>query len=527
MKNTLVRTLWIGLLASACLGEDPIPAPQPAGQPTKQADLPSAPEERAAARACDGAPVPMILRGRVVSDKGGVAGLRMAMRGEDGEFREVVRTDADGHYLMETDRPVVYTVMDLVSVPGERCTHTRIPEEVLSFATAEHPLVLEQDFHVAETCPLTVQVLDPSGEGVEGAQVELVNLQYLQGLEGIPLTDAYGSTTISHAPCELVGLMARKDELLPEAEGARVPPALQVDCEGWHFTLRSEAVCVRSKLGEPTPQIVLRTRQGVLLQGRVQDTQGAPIAGAKVDTLREETTTDADGAYKLYLPERGFGSTVVRVSADGYGGAKSGAIIAGREGSGLSWKSLGSPDMTRDFVLVPIRAVEARCLGLSPDDCDQTYISCAAVQSERFGSCRGLKCNCPAEADLVVSGGGVAVTVGAEDEIAWLDFRGLQGGVSGRVEGASRCVARATRGSEWLRVATGRALVKRTAYCDEEGSFEIQRLPPGAWTVSVTRLDDIDPSGSLFGKGSFLRADSESVDVDIAQELVDVGVIQF
>ncbi len=532
-------TLLALSLSVACLEDAPIPSPQPADRPTQRAaeageEVEKEEDEIAASTAtsCTGDPVPLLLQGRVWNDAGGVPNLRMGTVGAGGALHELARTDADGRYKMEVEGPAIYTVLDVVSTPGERCSHDGMVAAPPADQGATQPLLQEQDFKVADLCPLSVQVLSPTGQPLAGAQVELWSVHSLEPLRGVELTDAGGFTQISHAPCKPTSLAAFHEGLLPDHEGARLPEAPGSACAG--LTFFRPGACLTLKRGQSPPQVVLSTRPAVRLEGTIHDERGEPVAAARVWTEHGQTTSDAHGRYALWVPEDDLPGVIAHVEARGFADAHSGFMTHGVEPApGESLRRLGTERWTRDFTLERVREIDVRCLGLSPESCRQLSPYCASADGAERKRCSyfdykndGL-CSCPPSGEVVISAGGVAVLVSETDDIAWLDFRAMQGGVKGKVDGAERCDVSVSRPNKWLHMMRDLDEGYRSVDCAGDGSFELYRLPPGSWTIKVNRRGDPDPDAGLLSKTGLLGGESESVDVQISNEVVDVGLITF
>lgn len=512
------------LLSTACRPEEAPPSAQPEDRPTVREPVPPDEPEAPATLGCEGPALPLVLRGTVSSKVGPVADLAMGVRQEDGQFRELTRTDAAGVYQMAVDGPAVYTVLELVSVPGERCTHDELPASWLEESSDAPRIVEGRDFKVPPVCPIEVQVLGPKGRPLVGAKVSAST--ETGSISATAPTGMDGRVTLNAVQCGVVGLTVEKRGFVTGEEEAAVPEGLRSDCSVFQ---RFRSTCLEVAPSETRPTVVLHMTEAVRLHGVITDASGQAVAGAEVHSLHGDARSGAEGRYELWVPGHGLEFTSVWVSADGYQEAHSGPIIRGWEKTDDGWRTLGDESWERDFKLDSVREVEVRCLGISPWECGRLVLACDPAEGETRGRfrCSGddpQLCQCPPSGAVVVSGGGVAVRVEEGQDLAWLDLRPFTGGIEGRVEGAKKCIVSVQRSSTlgWP-LSRGRPTY-RSGRCDKAGRFEFNRLPPGEWTVEVRAPGELGVGLSVPEVLGW-NSSGEEREVEVADDTVDIGLI--
>jgi len=243
---------------------------------------------------------------------------------------------------------------------------------------------------------------------------------------------------------------------------------------------------------------------GVLLDGRVSDTEGTPLEGAEVNLNVWRDTTDVDGNYALWVAP---GATGTLSASYGRHMPDEREVTMPEEGGA-----------TVDLTLSPIRLVEVYCAGLPDDSCLtlEPGVMCTPPALMLGNTCYGepLLCECPAP-DAVIRGGGEAVRVPEDAEVVWLDLR-YGGGVAGEVllrdEPATSCSVQLIRVPRGLVEDLSRGFFAgRTEGCDAEGRFLIEGLKPGVWRVNVT------VEGEEWGDPQVI----------IEEDIVDLGVIDI
>jgi 5-hydroxyisourate hydrolase-like protein (transthyretin family) len=299
-------------------------------------------------------------------------------------------------------------------------------------------------FRFLERCPVLVRVEDVQGEPVAAA------LEFDNGDEAwSAATDASGEVLVDMA-CSFTNVEAY--------------------VEGW-ATRRDYLHAGRQD------RLVVRLRAGQRVFGRVLLPDGEPVEGVRVAAMGQDRGySEEDGRYEVWVQRSG--AHVLQID-DGDFEPDHQLVVLPDE----------ALEVEHDVVVQPIHLVEVRCEGLEDDptcawvpliQCTSPGLPVGTLCQERGGR---VTCRCPL-GEAAVRGGGQAVLIGAEDDIAWLDFRD-EGGLSGRllVEGEpSVCTLSATRG---LGIGLS-GLSLRLASCGQDGVFELSNLEPGLWTLEIT-----------------------------------------
>jgi len=400
--------------------------------------------------------VPIAVAGEVLTESGlPAAGLEMGLvlPGEQGGEDLVTGvTDAEGRFAHRLPHSGSFTVLRIPSEPG-----------VVEIEQTEEDLL----FIVPDLCPLRVEVLDQAGAPLSGAWIAARVRGGHQATEEDPggigrrwrtgwvfrgRSDEAGLATIETAPCGEARARVSADGYAPQT---------------------SEAHDTRLD-----PLITVRLAAGVLVDGLVSETDGAPIEGATVHLGAQETPSDAEGYYALWVKPGLMGE-----------------VTAMKTGYLVERKPLRLPEddgATIDLVLQRERHVEVYCAGLPDDSCRtvEPGIMCtqpAVMLGPRCRPADPLRCTCPQGA-AAIRGGGEVVRVAADDEVAWLDFRG-RGGVEGvALLDGQPVPARVEvfRVPDSLLEELPRGLLAaQKDRCESDGSFRVDGLKPGTWRVSL------------------------------------------
>jgi Carboxypeptidase regulatory-like domain len=477
---------------------------------------------------CSGPIVPIVVSGTVRSTRGAVPGALIGVRQPDGTFVEQTRTGPDGTWTLPFEAPAVYTVMGLPSKPGERCSHAW---RVLSSDGGESRVtVAAGDFEVKPVCPVSVVVLGVEGQPVEGAVVEWSTGGSTQEVAPDP-TDAAGRTHLAGVSCGVVGFRAHTTGFVNDDASSSIQVPARQSCNPIQ---PRGAVCTDLQPEGPAPEIVLHLQAARRVRGTVTSSDGQPIAGASVqDFLNgDSTTTDASGRYLLDVAPGSLKTVTLTAAADGHMDQATGIMVGGVEQGGTGTVRVIDGEWHRDFALAPSREVEVRCLGISDSACALLQVGWrpAVGKGARTEDCTPratVLCQCPADGEVVVEGGGVSVRVADGDDLAWLDLRPYTGAISGRVEGAEGCRVQLRRSDAMQRHFRDQPNGLRRARCQADGSFEFTRLPPGEWTVEVWPSRR-GASGDGLGMSVWKHlTDGVEVDVDVESDPVDIGVVSL
>lgn len=329
------------------------------------------------------------------------------------------------------------------------------PQSVLVTGAGQHIV-----FRYPEHCPVLVTIHGPTDEPVQ-VPLEVTSADASWSFE----TDENGQV-----PLELPCAEVRIESWL---EG--VPTLSRVIDAGW------------------TDELFLRFDAGLLIRGHVYQTDGEPIEGIRVQAQGQDSDrSEVDGGYQVWV--RRPGPHVVT--------ATHGGVVLETD---VVLFPPNVVEVEHDLFLEPSRKVDVRCAGLEDDSCawvplvqcTEPHLPLGTLCDEQGGE---VVCRCPS-GEAAIRGGGHAVLVAPDEEIAWLDFRD-EGALSGRVllDGEPvRCRLNATHG---LGVGVS-GLAMRVDTCFEDGSFELANLEPGTWTLEVeaqgvkTTLGGLDVAGPL------------------------------
>jgi hypothetical protein len=222
---------------------------------------------------------------------------------------------------------------------------------------------------------------------------------------------------------------------------------------------------------------------GIRVTGTVSDDAGEPVPDAEITSAGPggsgRTTSEADGSFTVYVPPD---ATSIDAWATGY---EYGAAP-------LTRTDVVVADQDVELVLVKEHRVLVYCAGLPDDRCGDLLVQCTDPWLFFGDACdsdgEDLVCTCP-KGKSAVRGGGRSVTIDAQAEEAWLDFRD-SGVIVGKVtvggepmEGARVATIRVPNGFEDL---PNGLIAARQARTDAEGRFEITGVLEGDWELSLT-----------------------------------------
>ncbi|MBX2802070.1 MAG: hypothetical protein KTR31_30595 [Myxococcales bacterium] len=259
-----------------------------------------------------------------------------------------------------------------------------------------------------------------------------------------------------------------------------------------HPRFLEEQVDVVERPGEEATLTRVVVAERKTLMGRViaADT-GRPIAGAEVRSHPWTAWTDADGTYELAVDGWWPMGSVLWVEAVSAGYQKQ----SWNHFLGLVWRSDGlahpATETQLDFVLSPTRPVVVRCAGVDDEQCLSVVVSCRTVEGGSVDA--GVHDSwrhrtepntvaCAAGVPAVVEGAGQAVWVPADVDVAWLDLRGIEGGVRALLPDDLRC------GNVYLRLQRTSALdryVGRRWSCEGDAAVRAEGLVDGRWELEV------------------------------------------
>lgn len=336
-------------------------------------------------------------------------------------------------------------------------------------------------FVVSPLCPVTVVVLDPQGAPLADAEVELEVETAASRSETTLWTDGAGEALFEQAACGVAELHVDTPE----------HPAL---------SRRGLDTLVETRF-------VVQLRAGAWLSGVVMDSEGSPIPGAKVWAGASWDRSEDDGQYGMWVDPSTL--TQVKARAEGY-----------RDHSEKLRLAEDAQEASLDLYLEEARLVEVYCAGLPEDSCESVLpIMCTHPLLPLGTMCLPddpVTCDCPT-GQAAVRGGGQAVAVNPEDDVAWLDFR-MGGGITGVVtqDGEpAACTATVTYIPQSAADLSKGLAHTRLSQCDALGRFTALGLEPGVWMVDLRA-------------GENLSAQSRQLPfIEVADALVDVGEIDF
>lgn len=391
-----------------------------------------------------------------------------------------VRSDADGRYI-------------LLAQPGDNINLG--PRSSDPSAHVVEAQAGPYDFITPERCPIQLRVEDPQGNPLSPGTVtaRIQSEGFVQpSLERQIALEAEGWTPV---------------------ETACGQGTLEIQVPGW-----SQARAAIDTLEETDKVVVIE--QGVEVYGRVTSLAGDPITEGRVRVFRLGVHVDlaADGTYSLFLPASETHTLTAQASQPGF-----------KEASHPVRFAPGQESLELDFVLEPFRLVEVKCLGFPEDSCvTVTPVFCTRPRLPLGGMCSGnpTSCQCP-PGEVAVRAGGRSVLVGADEDIALLDFRDATGAVSGRVlRGSSpaRCrwtVAKVPEFGELAADLSGGGVVARQGRCEKDGSFLAEGLEPGRYLVELTTGESRAPQPDVWVESGVV----DLGDIDIGGGGVITGVV--
>ena len=141
-------------------------------------------------------------------------------------------------------------------------------------------------------------------------------------------------------------------------------------------------------------------------------------------------------------------------------------------------------------MLGPTRPIQVRCAGLDEDACMRRTASCRSpdtlATSPPNHETRPALVHCPAGQDVIVGSGASDVLVPADVGVAWLDLRGVAGGVRATLPpDVSHVSARLYRESG---LSERGELVQK--WNSMTGDLAVERLGDGQWTLVVEGIAD-------------------------------------
>ncbi len=164
--------------------------------------------------------------------------------------------------------------------------------------------------------------------------------------------------------------------------------------------------------------------------------------------------------------------------------------------------------LTRSVRLNGTARTWLRCAGLPNDSCagilnprctvDLQRSKASDVEVVVVDGVKQAAVTCPAGGDRRVQLGALTADVAAGENVAWFDYRGFTGGVSGRTNPDLRhaCLL-------WLTTRTGSLLSYTHSRWQVEtapdGSFLFAHLPPGTWQLRGSCVDGDVERGVVVG----------------------------
>ena len=346
------------------------------------------------------------------------------------------------------------------------------------------PFMFTQDvegleFLVPESCPVSIEVLDPDGNPYEGATVKTrVNHP------DWPRQHLY-ATTDGDGYAQHAGLMCGTGKISVMALGFA---AVRVDLDT-----------------QAQDHVLIQLEEGVTVSGTVVDQEGQPVPSGNVsmnDLYPGVPFTD--GVYEVQLVP---GTWNLRFVGDEEGNKVYSSFMTEVEVSG---------DQVVDVELERFQAVEVYCAGL-PDDqcvgvvpirCDQGLVPAGRTCWDAGGGV--TECRCPLQ-DAVVRSPETHVIVGPDDSRVWLDYRD-KGSIVGVVSGCpspGECFIM----SGQLAVGKTGTPPARGTLLGPEGTFGLHGLDAGTWGVAVGW------SGGVLDLPDVTLDEGEQVDLGV----IDIG----
>ncbi|AKF84798.1 hypothetical protein MFUL124B02_04615 [Myxococcus fulvus 124B02] len=491
--------VFVAVLAALVLSrqQEPAPAPRTSGQATTQpAPVPTTPPVREAPpllRLEDPEPEgPARLEGQVIdAEQMPVEGARVSLGTVP---PRTMLTERNGTFSFERLHPRSYTLQ------AHKGTQAAAPVEV-RLTPAVEPVILI----LRPTAPVEVSVLDArERHPLEGARVEV------EGQEDIAvLTGTDGKALLQ-------GLAAGRHVIRASSEG-RAPE---------HATVLHAAGVSR---------VTLLLRAGVPVRGEVVDSEGRPVAGAKVRALRtgsalpesenvvEEALSTSEGAWRMKaLPEGTFRfmathsrfapSLSEQVTLEGHA-APSPVRIVLRPGAVLSGQVVTRSGAPAPFARVQARQGGAGGLpgsrhGAFTDDSGRFELRGLPrarfrvdAQSERASS---------SSQDVDLGSGAAEVTLRLEEE----------GGIAGVVvasEGAPIASAQVVAVPEDRAALGGLAESHSGRYAsdvsDGNGRFRLMGLAPGSYRLRASLHHSVQSSSFWLSTGVVAEVGEEDVHI--------------
>jgi len=332
-----------------------------------------------------------------------------------GSWSEMGRTGPDGRVTVTLDHVGRIGVIGYLADHPARCA--RPPRETAKAL---------EELSIARVCPVTVVARGVDGAPIAGTRVGWEARQGSKTFRGEAEseTDASGATSLPDLPCGEVAVHAWRAGLAQTRSDRQVPGELRAPClVGDLENVRTCFVTGRAGAAAGTPTIGVELGPAVELHGRVRDTNGQPVVGARAALLLVgDTVTDADGRFDLWIPpsalrEKRFlavrspehSDVTVEVFGDGgTDGLTDAAAQAAPDETG-GWAT--------EITLEPTHQVTTHCAGFPGDRCDSLVLTCAIEGKKSLHECAeddASRCECPASTSAtVLSRGRVVVDKGS------------------------------------------------------------------------------------------------------------------
>ena len=421
--------------------------------------------------------------GVVFPDGSDAAGLPIGVRQlPAGGWTVIGRTGADGSYEVSVPRGSEVTVLAWITKPGGFVVGSESDGEATVDFEAERPCDVEFAFRRGDEAASGTVSIARDNESTSYAVV-----------------DASHSATV-RVPCAWRHIRVSGSAGVWEADQADLSSSagpVQVDLT----PSRAVRVVVTDSQSRP-----LAGRTVSAAGGGISQTDDAGRAAAHLTKGRPDAVIVVESAAGVLLA-----SSRIEMGARANGGAPSSKTMEFGLGT---WTEIDG-ELQVSVVVPEFRRVELVCEGLDASACVGAGVRCGVAGMLEslpwiFPRCSRtpdvwpsgpvegmagegrLMCVCPTHG-AVLDAGGRTIPFADEATRVTLDVRAVRGGVRGQVVPTHPCGVQGKRkydrGLLSFALGTGAVSAQRKTTCDATGTFALDHLEPGEWTIEVSAQD--------------------------------------
>lgn len=431
------------------------------------------------------------LEGRVVDTEGKpIEGARVSLQNQSqipaGDSE--VTTKPDGSFSFSALRPGLRTSISAYKDGYRWEPHPGIPVEL----PAARPVRIV----LAQGCRITGRVVDERGRPVPDAELSF--------------REERGSSSSSH------GLSADREGFFEFSDASAGPLVLEAVAPGFRPTRKNLSI---KECGLEDLEVVLQP--GSWIVGRVVDGKGSGLPGARVSVLDSERAVGTDGEGRFRLEGMEPGPVTVTAQHSEYQRAvrdlevrlgenridlvlEGGHEVRGR----VTDAATGRPVPGVRVHLYPLgisHRMESDLQTGTAEDGSFAFPSVPSGEYSAGASAEGYRPASLEEAVRVVDG-----------PVEGLEFR-LRTGGTGRIRGRILGIESSNPGEVWVH-ATGPEGFQESGRVGSEGSYRIDRLPAGEWTVTA-----FAPEGTAEGRVTLAEGGEAELDLTFERGLTLSG----